>query len=336
MLGYDYTSRIAPAALLAPDADGERCAVVFRYTTRPDWPKSITRAEVDELGRIRMPLACNFESTADRMRGAASAGEADATEQAKNLTALGIRPQAVRSWFSADWDVQPDQVTAVLDYLHAAADVLGGKRFVGCYGGLRAVAAAADAGFAIWQTIAWSFRNGTVQWDPRAAARQTGKQLVVGGVEVDVNDIRNLDALGAWTGGEMELTDTVAVTPGFAQRYPATAGDGFTAGAQIPVGTLLLGAAIRDANNEHVLAQVLAGQAQLLAAVKQQAMPVDALASAIVAKLPASIVLDPATIAAVAAAVETMAEQHNLGGLSAAQMGAALTAAATTLNAGGA
>ena len=221
MIGYDYTERIAPAALQAAS-----CAAVFRYTTRPDWPKSITRAEVAELEKFRMPLACNFESTADRMRGAASAGHADAIEQAGNLAALGIPPQAVRSWFSADWDVQPAEVSAVLDYLHAAADVLGGKRFVGCYGGLRAVSAAMDAGFAGWQTVAWSGGR----WDPRAVARQTGQQQIIGGVRVDVNNIIDLAGLGAWGGltfgGNM---GTIPATIG--QKWPDVA-DQFPANAQ--------------------------------------------------------------------------------------------------------
>ena len=326
MLGFDYTERIDPAALKAAG-----CRVVFRYTTRLDWPKSLQRAEAAELLAAGIPIVCNFESTADRMKGGAAAGRADAIEVLQHLATLGA-PADVKVWFSADWDVQLAEVAAVLAYLQAAAAVLGSKGRVGLYGGLRAVAAAANAGFAGWQTVAWSGGR----WDPRAVARQTGQQQYVGGVQVDVNEIEDFGALGAWTGGDMELTDTVAVTPGFAQRYPATALDGFTSGAQIQVGTLLLGAAIRDANNEHILTQVLAGQAQLLAAVKQQAVPVDALASAIVAKLPASIVLDQATVAAIAAAVETTVEQHNLAGLSAAQMGAALTAAATALNAGGA
>lgn len=296
MIGFDYTERIAPAALAASG-----CAAVFRYTTRPSWLKSIARPEVVELENLNMPLVCNFESTADRMLGAASAGHADAVEQSGNLTALGIPPDAVRSWFSADWDVQAAEVSAVLDYLHAAADVLGGKQFVGCYGGLRAARAAMDAGFAGWQTVAWS---GGV-WDSRAVARQTGEQRTVGGVPVDVNQIVNLGALGAWSGGDMELTDTVAVTPGFAQRYPATGPDGFTSGAQISVSTLLMGAAIRDANNEHTLAQILA-------AVKQEAIDPTVLAAAIVAKMPAPAAADPA---AVAAAVVASLEQHGIGGL---------------------
>lgn len=217
MIGYDYTDRIAPAALQAAG-----CAAVFRYTTRPSWPKSITRAEVAELEGIRMPLACNFESTADRMRGAAPAGHADAIEQSGNLAALRIPPQAVRSWFSADWDVQPGEVAAVLDYLHAAADVLGGKQFVGCYGGLRAVKAAMDAGFAGWQTVAWSGGR----WDPRAVARQTGQQATVGGVRVDVNQIISLAGLGAWGGptfGQEMPMGTIPAAIG--QKWPEIAAD---------------------------------------------------------------------------------------------------------------
>lgn len=217
MIGFDYTERINPAALTAAG-----CAAVFRYTTRPDWPKSIARPEVVELGNIKMPLVCNFESTATRMRGAAPAGHADAVEQSGNLGTLGIPPRAVRSWFSADWDVQAGEVSAVLDYLHAAADVLGGKQFVGCYGGLRAVSAAINAGFAGWQTVAWS--GGW--WNPRAVARQTGQQQTVGGVRVDVNNIIDLAGLGAWGGptfGQEMPMGTIPAAIG--QKWPEIAAD---------------------------------------------------------------------------------------------------------------
>jgi hypothetical protein len=80
---------------------------------------------------------------------------------------------------------------------------------------------------------------------------------------VDVNEIIDLAALGAWggptTGGpDVNLTDTVTISAGFAARYGAAAADGFTAGAAIPVGTLLEGSAIRAANNEHLLNAILA------------------------------------------------------------------------------
>lgn len=190
MIGLDYTERVAPAALKAAN-----CSVVSRYVTRLDWPKSLQRTEADELRAAGMPIMCNFESTADRMKGGAAAGQADAAEALQHMAVLGA-PAGVTVWFSADWDVQPGEVPAVLAYLQAAAGVLGSKSRVGLYGGLRAVAAAADAGYRIWQTVAWSGGR----WDPRAAARQTGAEQTVGGVRVDVNEIENLAALGAWGG----------------------------------------------------------------------------------------------------------------------------------------
>jgi hypothetical protein len=223
MLGLDYTSRIDPAALKQAGV-----AVVFRYTTWLGWPKSLTKAEADELLAAGIPIVANFESTADRMRGAATAGHADAVEVLQHLADLGA-PSGLKVWFSADWDVQDTEVVLGLDYLHAAADVLGGKDKVGCYGGLRAVSAAADAGFAIWQTSAWSYGR----WDPRCAARQDGGQALVGGVQADLNTILNYDALGAWNGADpMSYT----VSAGWQADYPDVAG---ALAAHMPPGTVL-------------------------------------------------------------------------------------------------
>lgn len=196
MIGFDYTERIAPAALKAAG-----CSVVSRYVTRLDWPKSLQRAEAEELRAAGMPILCNFESTADRMKGGAAAGQADAGEALQHLAALGA-PAGVTVWFSADWDVQPGEVPAVLAYLQAAAGVLGSKSRTGLYGGLRVVSAAADAGYGIWQTIAWSGGK----WNLRAAMRQTGAEQTVGGVQVDVNEVINLAALGAWGGPALAPT----------------------------------------------------------------------------------------------------------------------------------
>jgi glycosyl hydrolase family 25 len=91
-------------------------------------------------------------------------------------------------------------------------------------------------------------------------------------------------------GTEMNLTDTVTVSGGFAARYPTTGPDGFTAGAAISVATLLEGAAIRAANNEHLLQQVLAKVGA--------PVPVDvaALAKALAPELPNDLV-DPLAVA---------------------------------------
>lgn len=75
--------------------------------------------------------------------------------------------------------------------------------------------------------------------------------------------------------------------------------------------------------------------AQILAVLKQQPMAPDAIAAAIVADLKTAGVITVADPAAIATAVVTVLEQHNLGGLSAQQMAEALTAAAGALNTGG-
>ena len=220
MIGYDYTARIAPAALKAAG-----CAVAFRYVMpqTPYWVKALRNAEAQELLAAGIPIVSNFESSANRENGGAQAGHDDAVTLLADWHALGA-PSGLIGWFSADWDVQPSEIPAVLAYLNAAASVLGGKRYVGCYGGLRAVSAAIDAGFGGWQTVAWS--GG--QWDPRAVARQTGRQLIVGGVQVDENVIINLAALGAWGGPASTPTpggDIVGTIPAsIGQFYPEIAG----------------------------------------------------------------------------------------------------------------
>lgn len=235
MIGYDYTARIPPAALKAAG-----CSVAFRYVMpqTPYWVKALRNAEAQELLAAGIPIVSNFESSANREDGGAQAGHDDAVTLVADWKALGA-PSGLIGWFSADWDVQPSEIPAVLAYLNAAASVLGGKKYVGCYGGLRAVSAAMDAGFGGWQTVAWS--DG--KWDPRAAARQTGRQLMVGGVQVDENVIINLAALGAWGGPASTPTpggDTVGTIPAsIGQFYPEISGQ-FPAGQTFDSDTALI------------------------------------------------------------------------------------------------
>lgn len=248
MIGFDYTDRIDPAALKAAG-----CSVVFRYLSNPGWPKNLTAAEARELLAAGIPIVLNYETTADFMLSGYAGGVTCARSARSQAAALGA-PSRTRIYYSGDFDVTAEQIPVVMDFLRGAAAEDGAAE-VDEYGGLRLAQAAAAAGMRPWQTVAWS---GGV-WDPRDVARQTGEQRYVAGVQVDVNEIEDLGALGAWMpGGDMELTDTVTVSAGFAARYPATGQDGFTAGAPIPVATLLEGAAIRAANNEHLLTQVLA------------------------------------------------------------------------------
>lgn len=106
-----------------------------------------------------------------------------------------------------------------------------------------------------------------VGWQPYGGVTPVLWQYTDAGAEqqsLDFNAFRGtIDQLAALlggsvhaVGGDVNLTDTVTISSGFAARYPATAPDGFTANAQVQVGTLLEGAAIRAVNNEHTLASV--------------------------------------------------------------------------------
>ena len=273
MIGYDYTERIAPAALKAAG-----CTVAFRYVMpqTPYWVKALRNAEAQELLAAGIPIVSNFESSANRENNGAQAGHDDAVTLLGDWHALGA-PSGLIGWFSADWDVQPSEIPAVLAYLNAAASVLGGKKYVGCYGGLRAVSAAIDAGFGGWQTVAWS--GG--QWDPRAVARQTGRQLIVGGVQVDENVIINLAALGAWGGPASTPTpggDIVGTIPAsIGQFYPEIAGQ-FPGGQTFDNDTALIWA---DGGARAAALYAKQGRDAIIAlAAKQSGQPLDVAALA--------------------------------------------------------
>jgi len=95
-------------------------------------------------------------------------------------------------------------------------------------------------------------------WEPYGGIRPLLWQYTSS--PIDMNAYRGtIDELRTFLEGtDVNLTDTVTITGGFAARYPATGPDGFTAGAAVPVATLLEGAAIRAVNNEHLLTQILA------------------------------------------------------------------------------
>jgi hypothetical protein len=174
--------------------------VAFRYVTKPGWPKSLTLAEANELLDAGIAIVLNYETTADFMLAGYSGGVA-AAQYARSYARALFAPATARIFYSTDFDVQPNQVTTVIDFLSGASAV-DGKGEVGDYGGLRMVQAASAAGYPEWQTVAWS--GG--QWAQNVAARQTGEQRTIGGVVVDINEITDFNALGAWSKGTVMST----------------------------------------------------------------------------------------------------------------------------------
>lgn len=168
-----------------------------------------------------------------------------------------------------------------------------------------------------------------VGWQPYGGITPVLWQYTDAGTEqqsLDFNAFRGtIDQLAALlggsvhtVGGDVNLTDTVTVSPGFAERYPAVANpiDGFTAGAQIQVGTLLEGAALRAVNNEHMLAGVSQKLDALLNRPSPTAVDTNALAIQIVTAIEQHLAVN-VDARAVAVAVQAQLAQalsgHGVG-----------------------
>lgn len=257
MIGFDYTARIAPSALIAAG-----CTDVMRYLTDPSWPKSIRAAEYAELVASGRRVWLNDETTADFMLAGYGAGVQQAQICRARATAMGVdKIPATPVWnprlitYSLDIGATAAQIATAMEFLRGAADT-DGRQNVGAYGEYAFVKAALDAGYAGWDTTAWS--RGAK--DPRAFAWQSGVQRTVGGVVVDVNEM-NLAAIGGSTSGgsDVNLTDVLGpVSPGMAAIAPDAGSEQMGAGATYTVGAALLGTAERVAETLILVKQLVA------------------------------------------------------------------------------
>ena len=176
LAGCDYVS---PPLLTAMKAAGIK--FVVRYLSTPGNPKNATRAEIDRLHAAGIDVALVFETTADRARGGAANGRADAKSAQAQVAALGF-PNAV-VYFAVDFDPHGHEAT-IVDYIHGAAQVRGVAK-TGVYGGLNAVKACLDAKVCkyAWQAYAWSYGR----WDPRRHLEQYANGQHIGGASVDLD-----------------------------------------------------------------------------------------------------------------------------------------------------
>lgn len=202
--GVDYAwGRPSASALQAAGV-----AFAARYLSH-DTSKALDRAEADDLAAHGIWIAVVFEDGAQRPLAGYAAGAADAQFAAVQAAAAGM-PPGRPIYFAADFDVTPQQQTAVNAYLAGAASALGAQR-VGIYGGYYTVKRALDAGAAAWgwQTVGWS--GG--QWDPRAALRQPGSTVTIGGVQCDTDTAQAAD-FGQWQPGRTPTsTPTATAAP---------------------------------------------------------------------------------------------------------------------------
>jgi hypothetical protein len=205
-LGVDYASARPGGAALA--SSGFSFVVRYLSSGGAGLPgKQLAPWEADELRDHGVSIVANWETYAARMNEGYTAGQIDATAAASWARQCGM-PDNRPIYFSADWDVSPEQQVNVNAYLSGAASVLGAAN-VGIYGGFWSISRALDAGAAAWawQTEGWSGGN----LEPRRQLHQRLAVVVINGVSCDVNEALT-DDFGQWDyeGAAMPTLDDYA------------------------------------------------------------------------------------------------------------------------------
>lgn len=163
-------------------------------------PKHLTAAERDALHAAGLSIFLNVEGATGDARNGAKVGTYHGHLGVADSQALGA-PARVALYAAIDFDVQPNEWPAVAAYLRAYGAVVRAAGYrVGAYGGLNAMTwAASTAGLVdcLFQTYAWSTRNGSVVWHPAAVIRQTHNGVSMAGGQVDIGQSLAPD-FGQW------------------------------------------------------------------------------------------------------------------------------------------
>jgi Rv2525c-like, glycoside hydrolase-like domain len=200
MLGLDYAGGRPGGSAIS--AAGYRFTCRYLSSGGSGLPgKLLTADEYADLQSHGVAVVCNWETTADRMKGGYRAGVSDARQADAQIQVIG-HPSHRPIMFSADWDVSLAEQSQVDDYLRGAASVIGIDR-VGVYGSYYVCKRCLDNHTATWawQAMAWS--GGQVE--PRAHIVQRIATVTVGGIQCDVNEAMRVD-FGQHPAGEDDMT----------------------------------------------------------------------------------------------------------------------------------
>lgn len=210
MLGLDYSSGRPRGSEVRRLGYG----FVIRYCGQPGNPKNATRAEVDDMLAHGVAVALVFESTAARAGQGFAAGAADARAAVAHQAALGI-PASRPIYYAVDFDADP---AAVEPYFRGVNSVPGPDS---AYGSFRVVQRLRADGLTVdsWQTVAWS--HGQV--DPGRDVFQRLGQVVIDGVQCDVNEAKTADFGQYPVEDDMNLSDrlNIVLKDGAGKEYVA-------------------------------------------------------------------------------------------------------------------
>ena len=166
---------------------------VGRYVGGTDPAKDLTLVEADKIHRAGLAIVLFGEGGAQAALGGYAAGERDA-QAYRTMARLTGFPDSRPIFYAVDWDVQPGQYAAVVEYFAGIADTEGANP-VGVYGGYPVCEYLRSRHLVqfVCQTLAWS--NG--RWLPTAHIDQVAtNQMLYGGL-VDLLTA-NVPDYGQW------------------------------------------------------------------------------------------------------------------------------------------
>lgn len=161
--------------------------------------KALSAAEAEDIRSAGVAVMLCWETTANRVKGGASAGAADATTAKALAEDMGI-PAGTAIFFAADYNVPDNDFSAVYDYLYAAS-VAAKPYAVGLYGHEKVVHAMAERKVCkyFWQCCAWSnmLDDATQVWQYQWQGGAEALALAeIVGFSVDLDSAASLD--GMW------------------------------------------------------------------------------------------------------------------------------------------
>lgn len=198
--GIDCASSVSARAANILKAEG--FSFVGRYLVPPSYTKALSWAEAEILHAAGLDILLVWETTAARMRGGAAAGREDGARAYARARELGVPYNAIL-YFAADFNAQPEEMSAIRNYMISASIEIQPYR-VGIYGGYRTIEAVKTMpihGF--WQCVAWS--GGKVsgamtvyqaQWQGTEEAKTLGAKL---GFAVDIDECPDTALAGMWS-----------------------------------------------------------------------------------------------------------------------------------------
>lgn len=201
-LGIDTAARLGAAQAALCVAQG--ISWVGRYLVPEGYGKALTAAEAAQLRAAGLAILLCWEINAGDMRGGAARGARHGAQARQLAEAMGI-PPGTAVYFAADWDVQPYETQACLDYMAAAQAALGLYQ-AGVYGGEMICRCMSAAGYKyLWQCVAWTTEflpeASAIQyaWQGSTDAQQMAARL---GFGVDLDQCMDLKAAGLWLAKE--------------------------------------------------------------------------------------------------------------------------------------